>query len=1172
MKTEFKGWGLFAGQFIPKGSFITQYVGEIYAIDSKYGKSKLREYKDKTCTYLMSISKSEVIDPTIKGNIARFINHSCDPNCETQKWHVLGEVCVGVFAIKDIEENEELTFNYGFDIFKTVFQKCYCNTTICKGYLGLVKPEDLNSPNVSIKCLGCNSQLKNSHLFTLCEICNRIYHKECIKSADKICKMCLKQGYKKSSNSSKNELEDFRLDESNLNLIEYDKLKPSDSQDNKDISLAKESDSVNKEFSCRLGVVAMRNTVKRIKPIMENPEKSEISDKLAITITKNIFDTMILSDQIKEEEGEVELECATNELIKESINMTKSSPDHPDEIEENHISIDKPDSKEEINHIGMEVESETVVNTRLIGDNKIIKLISPLKNQQQEMSADIEEEVIEIESCSLEIIKENLKYLNSNGVRLFWEREDIKKPKIELKISGTAIQIHNIKQAINDIILQDFESKETSALLKVPKLFLRKIVGYQGKYIDCYKMKYSVKIEYDIQAAGDEIYQLTEETAISVKGKRSKVELVIKDLKKITKDLKSLSIQLQSNEYVIIKSNISSLKTQLDPADIRLAKWDGKPVSPLNQNLQKELVAVGNIYELKKCETAIKEYILKQSLLKNSYHLAFFFNKSHEERIKDFMVNVLDKKSGVLIKSYSYPLYDEYLSITMEGKWSSIKDILSRLNAYLFPNTTNEHYKYEAQILLKKAEVLAKSINCFTLTQKTFMDKSNTFLEWDMITEDLQNSRGFIKKSESRVKYYDIEKKLDDSAKFLVKSTLSSALEYKLNYDELKKYLIIKNTVPNVPKVFKDMINSSIGEAQQETVVGSQKIVNSIDSQLIKQLSFPSISANVINPMPPFYQPPTYYNPIYSSKPMPIDKSINPSFMYAHPQMGQPVLNPMIYGLASNYNHRARVEQDQKMNISYNISNINQMNINISINQNQEVGEATYFQANPAQEFLNSKRAKSPLQDLKQDKETVTLPIVNPSSNNILLNLNLAEPNTSEIKGISSFKKPDIQKSDKLKNDKVNTKLDNIYKEFKEEINLKPPTSTELSSPASPAEKIKYSSNARRSSIKKRSLVRSPRYRRRSPSIDSIISRRRNIRRRSISRPRIVHERRPRSPSSSASYRKLCERRKRGNESKNSSSSRERRKLERERERSRDIAKLDKLKNKLDEKQIKIKP
>ena len=61
---------------------------------------------------MMKITQNEVIDPTFRGNQARFINHSCDPNCITQKWNVLGETVVGVFAIKDIREGMELSFDY----------------------------------------------------------------------------------------------------------------------------------------------------------------------------------------------------------------------------------------------------------------------------------------------------------------------------------------------------------------------------------------------------------------------------------------------------------------------------------------------------------------------------------------------------------------------------------------------------------------------------------------------------------------------------------------------------------------------------------------------------------------------------------------------------------------------------------------------------------------------------------------------------------------------------------------------------------------------------------------------------------------------------------------------------------------------------------------------------
>lgn len=135
--THDKGWGLFAKETIRKGDFIIQYLGEIFSLTSQIGIKRRTEYSGSTCTYLMKLSPKEVIDPTKKGNVARFINHSCDPNCVTQKWNVMGEVFVGIFAKKDIHIDQELSFDYKFDVYKTPFLECFCRAYNCKGYLGL---------------------------------------------------------------------------------------------------------------------------------------------------------------------------------------------------------------------------------------------------------------------------------------------------------------------------------------------------------------------------------------------------------------------------------------------------------------------------------------------------------------------------------------------------------------------------------------------------------------------------------------------------------------------------------------------------------------------------------------------------------------------------------------------------------------------------------------------------------------------------------------------------------------------------------------------------------------------------------------------------------------------------------------------------------------------------
>jgi histone-lysine N-methyltransferase SETD2/UMP-CMP kinase len=89
----------------------------------------------------MSVNASEVVDPQNKGNLARFINHSCNPNCETQKWNVCGEICVGIFARRSIEEDEELSFDYRFDTHKTALMKCLCGAHNCRRYLGVIPTE-----------------------------------------------------------------------------------------------------------------------------------------------------------------------------------------------------------------------------------------------------------------------------------------------------------------------------------------------------------------------------------------------------------------------------------------------------------------------------------------------------------------------------------------------------------------------------------------------------------------------------------------------------------------------------------------------------------------------------------------------------------------------------------------------------------------------------------------------------------------------------------------------------------------------------------------------------------------------------------------------------------------------------------------------------------------------
>lgn len=135
-KTRKKGWGLRTIEDLPVNAFIMEYVGEVVRLKEfrkrvkKYTKQKIKHH------YFMALQNDEIIDATVRGNLTRFINHSCEPNSETQKWTVNGELRIGFFTLRPLHAGEEITFDYQFQRYGRKAQKCYCEAPSCRGYIG----------------------------------------------------------------------------------------------------------------------------------------------------------------------------------------------------------------------------------------------------------------------------------------------------------------------------------------------------------------------------------------------------------------------------------------------------------------------------------------------------------------------------------------------------------------------------------------------------------------------------------------------------------------------------------------------------------------------------------------------------------------------------------------------------------------------------------------------------------------------------------------------------------------------------------------------------------------------------------------------------------------------------------------------------------------------------
>ena len=117
-RSKIQGWGVFATQPITKNTRIVTYDGE--KITNKESLKRERKYLSKGHIWCFKLNRLYVRDAMVGGNIARFINHACKPNCYTQ---VIGDL-IWIRAAKNIRKGEELTYDYSTDGVGTIPCRC----------------------------------------------------------------------------------------------------------------------------------------------------------------------------------------------------------------------------------------------------------------------------------------------------------------------------------------------------------------------------------------------------------------------------------------------------------------------------------------------------------------------------------------------------------------------------------------------------------------------------------------------------------------------------------------------------------------------------------------------------------------------------------------------------------------------------------------------------------------------------------------------------------------------------------------------------------------------------------------------------------------------------------------------------------------------------------------
>eukprot|EP00268_Persea_americana_P050326 TRINITY_DN5463_c1_g1_i13.p1 TRINITY_DN5463_c1_g1~~TRINITY_DN5463_c1_g1_i13.p1 ORF type:complete len:1390 (+),score=293.65 TRINITY_DN5463_c1_g1_i13:255-4424(+) len=131
-RSKIHAWGIVALEPIEAEDFVIEYVGEL--IRPRISDIRERQYEKMGIgsSYLFRLDDGYVVDATKRGGIARFINHSCEPNCYTKVITVDGQKKIFIYAKRQIPAGEEITYNYKFPLEEKKIP-CNCGSKRCRG-------------------------------------------------------------------------------------------------------------------------------------------------------------------------------------------------------------------------------------------------------------------------------------------------------------------------------------------------------------------------------------------------------------------------------------------------------------------------------------------------------------------------------------------------------------------------------------------------------------------------------------------------------------------------------------------------------------------------------------------------------------------------------------------------------------------------------------------------------------------------------------------------------------------------------------------------------------------------------------------------------------------------------------------------------------------------------
>ncbi|CAD8144339.1 unnamed protein product [Paramecium octaurelia] len=731
-----KGMGLFAGERILKGQFIMQYVGEIFQINSAFGRRRVQEYSKSTCTYLMKLNNQEVIDPTSKGNLARFINHSCEPNCITEKWNVLGEVCIGIFAIRDINEDEELTFDYQFDVFHTPLTKCLCGANKCKGYLGL-KPTDVTQEEweehlENMVCKICQTKTpQDDEQLLLCDKCNCGFHLLCL--VPPLSSVPKDAWYCQECQDEKRILAESEKEKEKIEGLLQQKVKQlnNEKKNKKKMDSSSSSSDSDSEYDNRYKMMKSleKQTVREY--LQQKQHQQQQINKLDEEVNynkKEYLDTNI-SDLPLPPKGMKSTGTSLNNLDQYVKQSFEYQPQNSGKLQQMQSIVDVAQKKFE---------------EQYNDNNELQQQIEQIQVQNIQ-NIDTKKECFKINILEQKVVKKNAPLIYKIGNKISFEQidqqyADFFKKENNLTVIGSVQQISIFRSILTMIeqIIKELK-KELGIIegqIKVPIIYLKRLI----MKFNSLDKKQEVNIIYNKSLAhSEEIFPMDRATPIKIKGSKQNIESTVQEISKILKTLCVQRLYISRSETKTVQQNMYHLKQH---AEIRISRdsvYNAKGEQTQRdinhpffyiQYREKEVCLIGTLQQIQDTSNAIK--MLLEQETNNEKEMTYFtvlISPQYKEQCK-LVKQRIEKDSSstkVLLFEASHPRKNMTILILC------LRNQIKQTKQMFF-----EMIQEDCQLKLEQFQDQMSMQMCryvFKYLQNTMMTNDMAFMKnWDLIT------------------------------------------------------------------------------------------------------------------------------------------------------------------------------------------------------------------------------------------------------------------------------------------------------------------------------------------------------------------------------------------------------------------------------------------------------